>query len=133
VFAETFAYNMFSHDINSLDQRLAIARPFIYETGYNFILSTYASGEQGGWQEGINNIRTLYRTRDARTYFTIDSVKVDMIPRERVVRVWGKQKAVFAVGNDVTVPLAFELEVSNSDRSEQNPFGLFITRFNFIQ
>lgn len=133
VFGETFAYNMFSHDINSLDERLAIAKPFIYEKGYNYILSTYASGAKGGWQEGIDNIRTLYKSRDARTYYTIDSVRVNMQPKDKVVRIWGKQKAVFAVGEDVNVPLSMELEITVSDKSQSNPFGLFINRFNFIQ
>lgn len=133
VFGETFAYNMFAHDVNSLDERLAIAKPFIYERGYNYILSTYATGEQGGWQEGIENIRTLYKSRDARTYYTIDSVRVDMRPKDKVVRIWGHQKAVFAVGDDVSVPLSMELEIAVTDKSQLNPFGLFINRFNFIQ
>jgi len=133
VFGETFAYNMFSHDINSFDERLSIVKPFIYEKGYNYILSTYATGDKGGWKEGIENIKTLYQSRGARTYYVIDSVNVDMRPKDKLVRIWGKQKAVFTVGDDVNVPLAMELEVTITDKSKLNPFGMSINRFNFIQ
>jgi hypothetical protein len=133
LFAETFAYNMFSHDINSFEERLEIARPFIYDKGFKYILSTYASGSEGGWEQGMNNIKTLYKSRDARTYYTIDSVKVDMRQKNKVARIWGQQKAVFAVGNDVMVPLNMEIQVTESDKSNDNPFGLMIQKFNFLE
>lgn len=132
VFVETWAYNMFSHDVNSLDERLAIAKPLIYEKGYKYILSTYTSGKNAGWEEGIKNIRTLYQTRDARTYFSIDSCKVNMEPENKVVQIYGKQKAVFAVGNDTEARISFEAELEETDKSSLNPYGLTITKFVFI-
>lgn len=132
VFVETWAYNMFSHDVNSLDERLKIAKPLIYDKGYKYILSTYTTGRNAGWEEGIKNIRTLYQTRDARTYFTIDSVRVNMQPINKVVKIYGKQKAVFAVGQDSEARISFETELEETDKSQSNPYGLTITRFIFL-
>ncbi|MGV8829966.1 MAG: hypothetical protein ACWA6U_16790 [Breznakibacter sp.] len=132
VFVETWAYNMFSHDVNSLDERLKIAKPLIYDKGYKYILSTYTTGKNAGWEEGIKNIRTLYQTRDARTYFTIDSIKVNMEPKNKIVQIYGKQKAVFAVGQDSEARISFETELEETDKSNSNPYGLTITRFVFI-
>jgi len=133
IFAETWAYNMFSHDINSLDERLSYAKPWMYETGYEYILSNYATGENAGWEDGLKNLKTLYKTRDARTYYEIDSVRVNMDLKNKVVRLYGKQKAVFAVGNDVIVPMDLEIEVHDGDKSDLNPFGLTIKKFNYIR
>ncbi len=133
LFSETFSYNMFGHDFNSLDERLALAEPLIYSKGYQYILSSYATGANGGWEEGLKNIRLLYKTRDARSYYTIDSVKVNMDPKIKEVDIYGKQKAVFAVGDDVLAPINMRLFITDCDKSKENPYGLYINKFIYLK
>ncbi|MCT4648377.1 MAG: hypothetical protein N4A74_25550 [Carboxylicivirga sp.] len=133
VFGTTWAYNMFGHDINSLDERLSIAEPLIYAKGYQYILSNYTTGKNAGWQEGLKNIKELYKNRDARSYYVVDSVKVNMDEKTKIVDVYGKQKAVFAVGDDVLAPMSFRLDIVDCDKSNENPYGLYIKKFNYIK
>lgn len=133
LFTETWAYNMFSHDVNSLDERLALAKPLIYDKGYKYILSSYTSGKDAGWEQGLKNIRTLYETRDCRTYLTIDSLLVDMSPKDKLIKFYGKQKAVFSVGEDNVANIRFEIHIdSEANRSQLNPYGMMIKQFNYI-
>lgn len=133
VFASTFAYNMFGHDINSLEERLELVKPLIYEKGYAYILSQYNEGKEGGWEQGIKNLENLYKTRDARTYFSIDSItNYDQQGKYTFVEVYGKQKAVFAVGKDQEVPLNFKIRMEDLAKSAKNPFGIWISKFDFV-
>jgi hypothetical protein len=126
IFAEIITSNMFAHDQYSFKERTDLCKPYMKENVFNYILKAFEYNGQP--------IDVYYKKFDARTYYTSDSIKITPVPERSLtmIEVFGKQKAVFRVGEPKEVYCNVRYFVKDSDRSEINKFGMFIQDFQFF-
>lgn len=125
IFGEMFGYNAFSHDINSYKERIDMVRPYTTQGVIDYIEKSFE-------YKGLS-ITDYYKKYDGRSYYKIDSIKVEMKTGGGDLFVYGEQRFMFAIGEPVKGPLNFQLQVKEGDRSDANKFGLFIENFLFIR
>ncbi len=126
IFGEMFGYNAFAHDINSYRERMDIIKPFTTKVVMDYIEKSFE-------YKGLS-ITDYYKKYDGRSYFSIDSVKVEMKTGGGDVYVYGEQRFVFAIGEPIKGPLSYHLQVKDmKERSDANKFGLFVENFLFIR
>jgi hypothetical protein len=125
IFGEVVVYNMFSHDQFSFRERTELVKDFMNENTFNYIMKSFEYKGQ--------KVTDYYRKYDARLYYTIDSMNVVTKNKYRELYVYGKNRAVFSLGDPLESALNMRFLVKEIDRSKSNKFGLYIYDFNFIK
>ncbi len=126
IFAEIITSNMFAHDQYSFKERTDLCKPYMTEGVFKYIIKAFEFNGQP--------IDVYYKKYDARTYYASDSIKITPIPEQNLtqIEVFGKQKAVFRVGDPKEVSCNVRYFVKNLDRSDLNKFGMYIQDFQFF-
>jgi hypothetical protein len=125
IFGEVVVYNMFSHDQFSFKERTDLVKDFMNENTFNYIMKSFEYKGQ--------KVTDYYRKYDARLYYAIDSMKVVSKSPYRELYVYGKNRAIFSLGEPLESALNMRFVVKEIDRSTNNKFGLYIYDFNFIK
>jgi hypothetical protein len=125
IFGEVVVYNMFSHDQFSFKERTDLVKDFMNENTFNYIMKSFEYKGQ--------KVTDYYRKYDARLYYAIDSINVVSRDKDRELYVYGKNRAVFSLGEPLESALNMRFRVKQIDRSQSNKFGLYIYDFNFIK
>ncbi|MDR0619830.1 MAG: hypothetical protein LBG17_08040 [Bacteroidales bacterium] len=125
IFGEVVVYNMFSHDQFSFKERTDLVKDFMNENTFNYIMKSFEYKGQ--------RVTDYYKKYDARLYYTIDSMNVITKNKFRELYVFGKNRAVFSLGDPLESTLNMRFVIKEIDRSRSNKFGLYIYDFNFIK
>jgi hypothetical protein len=125
IFGEVVVYNMFAHDQFSFKERTDLVKDFMNENTFNYIMKSFEYKGQ--------RVTDYYKKYDARLYYTIDSMNVVTKNKFRELYVYGKNRAVFSLGEPLESVLNMRFAIKEIDRSRDNKFGLYIYDFNFIK
>lgn len=113
---------MFSHDAETYKDRIDLAMKLINRQDGLAIFQTFREGK----------VLENYNRYNIHTELEIDSVKVNVATEPYSGMVYSKQKVIYP--DEVQyVPIAAKFLLLQTYRSEDNPFGLQIKDFNFIQ
>jgi hypothetical protein len=118
----TFAQYMFSHDQYTFKQNLDMALPLIDEMGGRRIYDGFKKGDVLG----------NYTKFGSRTSVTIDSIVIDGSTRPKSGRIYLKQRAFVGDRQSQPMPMGCSFRLSETNRSDKNPFGVLITNFDYF-
>lgn len=120
--SEVFFTAMFGHDGQTYDQHLEDALHLIDEPSGLMIVESFESGE----------VKKNYIRWGSRTEVTIDSVKIinDGQPVKAVA--YFRQHHFIGSEKKTELAIACQYEIIKTFRHEQNPFGLLISKLDFI-
>lgn len=117
-----FMQTMFGHDQYTYKANLDAALPLIEGRGGRRIYEGFTRGQ----------VLQNYERYDARNVVTVDSVLVDMSKRPWSGQVFIKQRIFIGGQQKEPLPLAARFNLEETNRSDQNPYGLLITNFDYI-
>ena len=113
---------MFSHDAETFKDRIDLAFKLINRQDGLAIYQTFREGK----------VLENYNRYNIHTELQIDSVNVDVSTEPYTGTAFTQQKVIYP--DEVQyVPIAARFHLIKSYRSEDNPFGLQIKDFNFIE
>lgn len=113
---------MFSHDAETFKDRIDLAFKLINRQDGLAIYQTFREGK----------VLENYNRYSIRTELQIDSVTVNVSSQPYTGIVYTQQKVLYP--DEVQyVPIAAKFNLIQTYRSEDNPFGLQIKEFNFIE
>lgn len=118
----TFALNMFGHDQYTFKNNLNTALPLIDDMGGRLLYDGFKKGA----------VLDNYIKFGARTTASVDSIVLDTNTLPVKGRLYIRQKAFIGDRQSKSMPMGMSFELTNTHRSNYNPFGLMITRFNYI-
>ncbi len=118
----TFAMNMFGHDQYTFKNNLNTALPLIDDMGGRRLYDGFKKGA----------VLDNYIKFGARTTTTVDSIILDTQTLPVKGRLYIRQKAFIGDRQSKSLPMGMSFELTNTHRSNFNPFGLMITRFDYI-
>lgn len=118
----TFALNMFGHDQYTFKNNLNTALPLIDDMGGRLLYDGFKKGA----------VLDNYIKFGARTTASVDSIVLDTNTLPVKGRLYIRQKAFIGDRQSKSMPMGMSFELTNTHRSNFNPFGLMITRFNYI-
>lgn len=118
----TFALNMFGHDQYTFKNNLNTALPLIDDMGGRRLYDGFKKGA----------VLDNYIKFGARTTATVDSIVLDTKSLPVKGRLYIRQKAFIGDRQSKSLPMGMSFELTNTHRSNYNPFGLMITRFDYI-
>jgi hypothetical protein len=128
LFAKAVCYNMFAHDQFSFVERTDAVKNLMSETNFQYIIKSFEYKGQ--------SVTAYYKKYDARMYFNVNDGDIEVLKTADgnfEVRVHGRQRVVFSVGNPIEQPLSMALFIKEIDRTDSNMFGLYIYNFNFLK
>ena len=118
----TFATNMYGHDQYTYKTNLNTALPLIDDAGGRRIYTDFKR----------QDILGTYVKFGARTTVTIDSIKLDVSSLPVRGRLYMRQTGFLGDRQSKSQALGCSFELTNTYRSEKNPFGLQLTRFDYF-
>ncbi|MBG8556316.1 MULTISPECIES: hypothetical protein [Hymenobacter] len=118
----TFALNMFGHDQYTFKNNLNTALPLIDDMGGRRLYDGFKKGA----------VLDNYIKFGARTTATVDSIVLDTNSLPVKGRLYIRQKAFIGDRQSKSLPMGMSFELTNTHRSNFNPFGIMITRFDYI-
>jgi hypothetical protein len=118
----TFATNMYAHDQYTYKTNLNTALPLIDVLGGRRL---YADLKK---QDLYNN----YVKFGARTTVNVDSIVLDMSTLPIKGRLYMRQKGYIGDRQSQSLPLGCYFELANTNRSNANPFGMMLTRYDYF-
>ncbi|GAB4020683.1 hypothetical protein GO730_38160 [Spirosoma sp. HMF3257] len=119
---KNFMRLMFSHDAETFKDRIDLAFKLINRQDGLAIYQTFREGK----------VLENYNRYSIRTELQIDSVTVNVSSQPYTGIVYTQQKVLYP--DEVQyVPIAAKFNLIQTYRSEDNPFGLQIKEFNFIE
>jgi hypothetical protein len=119
---KNFMRLMFSHDAETFKDRIDLGLKLISRQDGLAIYQTFREGK----------VLENYNRYNIRTELQIDSIKVDVDTEPYNGLVYSQQKVIYP--DEVQyVPIAAKFNLTQTFRSEDNPFGLQIRDFNFIE
>lgn len=119
---KNFMRLMFSHDAETFKDRVDLGLKLISRQDGLAIYQTFREGK----------VLENYHRYNIRTEIEIDSIRVDVSTQPYIGTVYSQQKVHYP-DETQTVPIAARFKLEQSYRSEDNPFGLSIREFNFIE
>ena len=128
LFAKAVCYNMFSHDQFSFAERTDAVKNLMNETTFAYIVKSFEYKGQ--------SVTAYYKKFDARMYYNVSDGSIEVqktADGNFEVRVHGRQRVVFSVGEPIEQPLSMAFFVKEIDRTDNNMFGLYIYNFNFLK
>ncbi|GAA4366022.1 hypothetical protein GCM10023185_36860 [Hymenobacter saemangeumensis] len=117
-----FMQTMFGHDQYTYKANLDAALPLIEGRGGRRIYDGFTRGQ----------VLQNYERYAARNVVTVDSVSIDMNHRPWSGRVYIKQRIFIGGEQKEPLPLAAKFNLTETNRSDANPYGLLITNFDYI-
>jgi hypothetical protein len=117
-----FMLTMFGHDQYTYKTNLDAALPLIEGRGGRRIYDGFTRGQ----------VLQNYERYAARNVVTVDSVSIDMNHRPWSGRVYIKQRIFIGGEQKEPLPLAAKFNLTESNRSDANPYGMLITNFDYI-
>lgn len=118
----TFAQNMFAHDQYTFKPNLNTALPLIDDMSGRRIYSEFRKGDVLG----------NYIKFGARTTVNVDSIKLDTRALPIRGRLYLRQRAFIGDRMSKSLPMGMSFELTNTERSTYNPFGMMLTRFDYF-
>ncbi|MBA9079122.1 conjugal transfer protein TraK [Rufibacter sp. LB8] len=117
-----FMKTMFGHDQYTFKQNLDAALPLIEGAGGRRIFENFNRGQ----------VLQNYQRYSARSVLDVDSIYLDMKTRPYSGRVYTKQRIFIGDQQRQSLPMAAKFNLVETDRSDENPYGLLITNFDYI-
>ncbi|WP_051359624.1 hypothetical protein [Adhaeribacter aquaticus] len=117
-----FMKTMFGHDQYTFKQNLDAALPLIEGAGGRRIFENFNRGQ----------VLQNYQRYSARSVLEVDSIYLDMKTRPYSGRVYTKQRIFIGDQQRQSLPMAAKFNLVETDRSDENPYGLLITNFDYI-
>ncbi len=117
-----FMKTMFGHDQYTFKQNLDAALPLIEGAGGRRIFENFNRGQ----------VLQNYQRYSARSVLEVDSIYLDMKNRPYSGRVYTKQRIFIGDQQRQSLPMAAKFNLVETDRSDENPYGLLITNFDYI-
>ena len=117
-----FMQTMFGHDQYTYKTNLDAALPLIEGRGGRRIYDGFTRGQ----------VLQNYERYAARNVVTVDSVSIDMNHRPWSGRVYVKQRIFIGGEQKEPLPLAAKFNLTETNRSDANPYGMLITNFDYI-
>jgi hypothetical protein len=117
-----FMQTMFGHDQYTYKTNLDAALPLIEGRGGRRIYDGFTRGQ----------VLQNYERYAARNVVTVDSVSIDMNHRPWSGRVYIKQRIFIGGEQKEPLPLAAKFNLTETNRSDANPYGMLITNFDYI-
>lgn len=117
-----FMKTMFGHDQYTYKQNLDAALPLIEGAGGRRIFENFNRGQ----------VLQNYQRYSARSVLDVDSIYLDMKVRPYSGRVYTKQRIFIGDQQRQSLPMAARFNLIETDRSDENPYGLLITNFDYI-
>lgn len=117
-----FMLTMFGHDQYTYKANLDAALPLIEGRGGRRIYDGFTRGQ----------VLQNYERYAARNVVTVDSVSIDMNHRPWSGRVYIKQRIFIGGEQKEPLPLAAKFNLTETNRSDANPYGMLITNFDYI-
>lgn len=117
-----FMKTMFGHDQYTFKQNLDAALPLIEGPGGRRIFENFNRGQ----------VLQNYQRYSARSVLDVDSIYLDMKTRPYSSRVYTKQRIFIGDQQRQSLPMAAKFNLIETDRSDENPYGLLITNFDYI-
>lgn len=117
-----FMQTMFGHDQYTYKANLDAALPLIEGRGGRRIYEGFTRGQ----------VLQNYERYDARNVVTVDSVLVDLAHRPWSGQAYIKQRIFIGGQQKEPLPLAAKFNLEETNRSDQNPYGLLITNFDYV-
>ncbi|WP_460640257.1 VirB8 family type IV secretion system protein [Larkinella harenae] len=118
---KNFMRLMFSHDAETYKDRIDLAFKLINRQDGLAIYQTFREGK----------VLENYNRYNIRTELQIDSITVNVSTEPYTGTVYTQQKVIYP--DEVQrVPIAARFQLRQTYRSEDNPFGLQIKEFNFM-
>ncbi|KAA5539648.1 conjugal transfer protein TraK [Adhaeribacter rhizoryzae] len=117
-----FMRTMFGHDQYTFKQNLDAALPLIEGAGGRRIFENFNRGQ----------VLQNYQRYSARSVLDVDSIYLDMSARPYSGRVYTKQRIFIGDQQRQSLPMAARFNLIETDRSDENPYGLLITNFDYI-
>lgn len=118
----SFAGNMFGHDQYTYKTNLNAALPLIDDAGGRLIYQTFKQ----------QDILGTYVKFGARTTVTVDSIKLDTSTLPVRGRLYMRQTGFLGDRQSKSQAVGCAFELTNTYRSDRNPFGMMLTRFSFM-
>lgn len=118
----TFALNMFAHDQYTFKNNLNTALPLIDDQGGKRLYDGFKKG----------SVLDNYMKFGARTTASIDSIVLNTNSLPVTGRLYIRQRAFIGDRQSKSLPMGMSFELTNTHRSNFNPFGLMITRFDYV-
>jgi hypothetical protein len=117
-----FMKTMFGHDQYTFKQNLDAALPLIEGAGGRRIFENFNRGQ----------VLQNYQRYSARSVLDVDSIYLDMKTRPFSGRVYTKQRIFIGDQQRQSLPMAARFNLVETERSDENPYGLLITDFDYI-
>lgn len=118
----TFALNMYGHDQYTYKTNLHQALPLVDDLDGRRIYGEFKKQDVLG----------TYVKFGARTTVTIDSIKLDMSALPVKGKLYMKQTGFLGDRQSKSQPMGCAFELTNTYRSERNPFGMMLTHFDYF-
>lgn len=117
-----FALNMYGHDQYTYKTNLNTALPLIDDIGGRRIYTDFKR----------QDVQGTYVKFGARTTVTVDSIVLDT--KELPVRgkLYMRQTGFLGDRQSKSQPMGCSFELTNTYRSERNPFGMMLTHFDYF-
>jgi hypothetical protein len=119
---QTFAVNMYAHDQYTYKTNLNTALPLIDAFGGRRLYNDWKK------QDLLGN----YIKFGGRTMVTVDSIVLDASKLPVTGRLYMRQRGFIGDKQSASLPLGCRFELTNTFRSNQNPFGMMLTRFDYF-
>lgn len=118
----TFMQTMFGHDQYTFKKNLDAALPLIEDRGGRRIYEGFKTGQ----------VMENYVRYGARSVIEVDSIRLNMNERPFSGQVYVRQRVLIGDQMSKSQPLAARFDLTETDRSDANPYGLLITNFDYI-
>lgn len=118
----TFALNMFAHDQYTYKTNLNTALPLVDDLGARRLYTDFKK------QDLLGN----YIKFGARTTITVDSIVLNTEALPVRGKLYMRQRGFIGDRQSQSLPLGCSFELTNTQRSTHNPFGMMLTRFDYF-
>ena len=118
----SFAYNMYGHDQYTYKTNLNTAIPLIDDAGSRRIYNDFKRQDVLG----------TYVKYGARTTVNVDSIVLDTKSLPVRGRLYMRQTGFLGDRQSKSQPMGITFELTNTYRSDRNPYGIMLTRFDYF-
>lgn len=122
VMIRQFAEKMYAHDQYTYKTNMDQALPLIDAMGGRRLYTDFKKQDLEG----------NYVKFGARTMVNVDSIILDTSKLPITGKLYMRQKGYIGDRQSASLPLGCSFELTNTHRSNANPFGLMITRFDYF-
>jgi hypothetical protein len=118
---KTFLTTMFAHDASNYKQQVETALHLVSKTDGGRIISDFTKGK----------VYENYVRLGSRTHLEVDSVMIDVAKRPLSGKAYARQ-TIHLEGQSQDFPIAIQFELTETYRSDENPYGLLLQNMQYI-